>query len=206
MRQDITDLNLSRQIILKRILSGQVLTYRRSFLDYIQWWALLFLVSMGILAIYIFMPNTAIRGSYELFVPLSILALIIHKKYNRKYVISERGIAFKIGLLSLSSSEQALSYSKMRAVRIKRRLIQRILDLGDIGIETILGDQPEVNLRGINRPTELTAAIDFLIAREAKRSELASAGKPQEQRHTALYSSAEAKPDSAKTNEIPRID
>lgn len=187
MRQDITNTDLNRSILLKKILAGKVLTYRRSFLDYIHWWLILFLVIAVILAIYILVPGQPSGLPFELFAPLSILAVILHKKFNRKYVISDRGVAFKVGLISLNSSEQALSYSKLRAVQIKRTLLQRVFMIGDVGIETILGDQPEILLKGIYQPAELAAVIDFLIAKDAKQLKGAPTN-PQEQRHTALYS------------------
>jgi uncharacterized membrane protein YdbT with pleckstrin-like domain len=187
LKQYITDTGLPRGALLKKLLAGRVLVYRRSFLDYLHWWVFLVLVLIGILSIYILDPTQPRGLPFEWFAPLAILGVIIHKKYNRKYVISNKGIAFKSGYLSLKLSEQALSFSKLRAVEVNRNLLQRILNLGDVGVDTILGDEPELFLRGIFKPAELAAVIDYFIAKKAEEASQSGGVKPADERHTALY-------------------
>ena len=186
-RENITDIDLPRATLLHALLKGRILTYRRSFLDYVHWWLIFAVVVVGLVAIYILIPGTIFSASFEIFVPLTILAVILHKKFNRKYVLSKRGIAFKMGLLSLTKSEQAVAYSKMRGVEIRRTIMQRIFNVGDVCVNTILGDRPEVVMKGIYNPNEMGAVIEYFIELSTKSEQDSGAKKPRDQIHTALY-------------------
>lgn len=187
MRQDMSSLGLDRHPLLRKLAKGKVLIYRRSFLDLIHWCFFFVLSVVIIIAIYIFIPGEPSGWPFEWFIPLSILTVIIHKKYNRKYVVSAHGISFQRGILSIRKKEQALSYAKFRSAELQQSILQRILNLGDLGITTILGDQPEIKLVGIFKPRELAAVIEFFIAKMVNSFPKEGGGKLQDQIPLAHY-------------------
>lgn len=123
------------------------------------------------------LPGVSGNLPVEIFLPLAILAVIIHKKYNVRYALSDKGVSVKIGLISLKLHEQQISFNKLKAVEVKRDLFQRIFDIGDLGLSTVMIDNPEVMLVGVRRPAEIAAVIDYYIAHETKGQTEENAGE-----------------------------
>ncbi len=165
-KEDITEESISRNRIYKRLEEGKVLVFRRSYLDCLPWWALFVLTIVVIVIINLSLPLAREGVPSEIFLPLVVLAVIVHKKYNVRYALSNRGIGIKIGLISIKLHELQISYNKMRAVEVKRDLFQRIFDLGDLGISTVMIDNPEVMVVGVRRPAEIAAVMEYFIAQE----------------------------------------
>lgn len=157
------------------------ITLRRSYVDLIPL-IILFLLSVILVAfISLSEPETTPRMPVQVFIPMALLAVIFHRKFNRYYIITREGVKMFRGLLGLNLSEQMVDVNRMKHVELKQNILQRILGVGDISISTVLIEEPEVRIRGIYQPYDLISLIKDAIDREY-----------EQQSHNHLISSASA--------------
>ena len=116
-------------------------------------------------------PQSVLDGSvgrYELYLPLALVlpilygAVILHRLYNCRYVITDRYVRAINGVFSLRKKERFIEYHNIRAIEIDRGLIERILNIGDLHIASAAYSNVEIHLKGISDPSYYR---DLIMAR-----------------------------------------
>lgn len=150
---DIRRRRISPHRLLELLARGYVLQLRRSWRGEIPRFLLLILAALGSLYLMATAPIASLIAlGLPLVMPLTVLMMILHRKYNRRYVITAKEVSVSIGFIALTLTEMRCTYDRFKAVEIQRTILQRILGVGDIKISTLLIDQPELELAGLNNP------------------------------------------------------
>ncbi len=150
---EIARRNISPARLAEYLAQGYVVKLHRSFRDELPLFILLAAVLGLIMWYWAAYPEIDAGGfPAELFLPLAIIGVILHRKYNSTYYIHQHGIAIVKGILKFYLVRLPLEYERMRAVEVGKNLLQRILNVGDIRISTQLIDQPEIIIQGIAIP------------------------------------------------------
>ncbi len=151
--REISRKNISPGMLAERMEEGYVIKLHRSFRDEIP--LILLLVVVSVLVVWLTLEAAALDiGGFpaQFFLPLVIVTMILHRRFNSTYFIHKNGVAVVKGILKLYMIRFPLEYDKMRAVEVGKNLLQRLLNVGDIRISTQLIDQPEVVMYGIANP------------------------------------------------------
>ncbi len=91
-------------------------------------------------------------GSSVLFLPATILAALLHRRFNRKCILSADALTVIQGLIGINLFRVRIPIDQIKALEMKRSVIQRILNVGDIQVSTIMFDQPQVDVQGLVNP------------------------------------------------------
>lgn len=149
---DISSNNLSPESVGKLLTEGYVVKLHRSMRDEIPLLILLVLSIVTMVGISISLEGTIPTFPVQVFSPLVIVGIIVHRRYNATYFIESGGIAIVKGILTFNLSRMTLEYKKMRAIEVGKNLLERFLNVGDVRISTRLFDSPGIAFRGIANP------------------------------------------------------
>lgn len=157
---EIENFNLTPEDLIKLIDRDVVIVLRSSWRAEIP--RLLALAVSALFAIYFTMEDpSSFVGIMPMhsFLPLAILAIIIRKRFNRKYVIAESQVSTITGLISWKYSRIRLEYDQLKAVEIEKTLLGRILNVGNIRMSTFLFDEPEMLFLRLYNPEFFATVI-----------------------------------------------
>lgn len=89
------------------------------------------------------------------FIPFVTLMNSIIRIYDVRFVIDNRGIESRVGILSLQRGLIRLRYEDIRSIRLEQTLLERLLDIGDVEISTAATGGVEIVFQGIAAPEEV---------------------------------------------------
>lgn len=94
------------------------------------------------------------------FLPFFTLMGGILRIYNVRYVVDNRGIEARIGILSTRQSVTRVRYEDIRNFEINQTILGRILDYGIVEISTSASDGVEVIMEGVASPEEVKDMLE----------------------------------------------
>ena len=89
------------------------------------------------------------------FIPFLTIMFTIVRIYNVRYVIDNRGIEAKTGILSMHQRITRVRYEDIRSIELEQTLLERMLDIGDVEISTAATGAVEIIFQGIAAPQEV---------------------------------------------------
>ena len=101
-------------------------------------------------------------------IPLLILLEVVRKYNDDIYMFQKHGLIHYEGRLSLQSSTPALKYGDILSIRVKQDLVGRILDYGNLELDSAGTTGVELVLNGIRSPAELAQLIERLRIKSIK--------------------------------------
>jgi hypothetical protein len=112
----------------------------------------------------------SIRG-YQVMLPiplfglpaLVVLVYLIHRHYDRRYVIAMDHCEVRRGRLSLSLVDTRIDYENVRGVEFDQGIVDRIFDVGDVKIGSSMHAEVELNLTGVRHPGLYRSLIEARI-------------------------------------------
>ena len=93
-------------------------------------------------------------------VPIGIVVETVRKYHDDLYLFDKRRITHKGGRLSLRYNVPVIKYAHIRAIRVTQSVIGRILDYGDVELNTAAKHDSEIMIAGVRAPDELAKLID----------------------------------------------
>ncbi|MCA9200721.1 MAG: PH domain-containing protein [Planctomycetales bacterium] len=93
-------------------------------------------------------------------VPVTLLGYVVHKLYNRRYLIGPDHVRCVEGLLSLSKKDVRIDFEDLRGIEVDRSLIGRILNVGDVKIGSAMTAEVEVVFSGVFDPSKYRNMVD----------------------------------------------
>lgn len=97
--------------------------------------------------------------------PVSALGLAIQRIYNVRYTMDANGIQTKVGIISLKQTITRIRFEDVRSVETHQSLLERLLDIGSVGVGTAAEAGIEVEMFGIAAPY----AVQQLVQKERER-------------------------------------
>lgn len=147
-----------------------LLAVRRSFRSILSNTALFFVTLIVVYAI-----NIALHGYYIppwvpvlhglsprwlAIIPTLVLLEILRKYHNDIYVFHSHYLNHYGGRLSLKTLTPSVKYVDILAVRVKQDIWGRILDYGNVELDTAATAGVELTMTGVRAPSELAAIAD----------------------------------------------
>lgn len=96
-----------------------------------------------------------------IFLPAAALFQGIYRIYNVRYAIGPRGIEARHGILNLSQRVVKIRFEDIRAVEVKQSLLDRLLDIGNVELNTAASGDSEVVMSGIAAPYNLRQVVQL---------------------------------------------
>ena len=168
--------NLTPEKTMEFLASGYVISLHRSLRDEVPLIALLILSISIMTLVTVYFPDTTESFPMQIFGPLTIIALLCHRRWNAKYFIEKDGITVVKGLLLINLSRLSYDYKKIKVVEVRKNILQRILNVGDVLVSTTHVRQPEISLEGLLNPYFYTGIIKLKI-KEAEMPHEKEGGK-----------------------------
>lgn len=151
-------------------------------------WLQIVLVILSLLAISMLaytLPKTLIKISLGsifglklgLVIPILILVPIfmvlrsVYSVFNTRYVLGMTSIIKIEGVLSPSSSSTELYYSNVRAMKIQRGMIQRMLGVGNLIIGDLFAGDADIVMEGVSNPVQYKGIVERRLRMLEKRKE-----------------------------------
>jgi len=105
--------------------------------------------------------ETSIYLSLPLFtlLPLAALMGLVVPIYDATFTVDSRGIETRCGILGLRQKITRLRFEDIRGVELHQTLLDRILNIGTVGIGSAASAEIEVVFDGIHAPRELQEMI-----------------------------------------------
>lgn len=160
------------QQVVDKLHGKSVLVLRRS------WWGELprfLLLALAILFSLYLIASNGLAHIYSIvpimFIPLTVISAIVHRRLNRKYTVNSDSVTIITGLISWRMTRISIPVARFKAIEVKKTIVQRILGVGDIQISTVMFDQPEVEMAGLNNPHFYMAVLKLLHEDEVKKEE-----------------------------------
>lgn len=135
--------------------------YLASFMLFIAW-ILLSIDSMGL--------GNLFAGYLFLLPALAVFLIVITEimRFYHRYSISDYRIVERNGLLSIT--ETSLNFEKLANYTLKQNLIDRILNMGTVEIESIGGDeQCEITLKEVGNIKRIKRLVEELTLKNKRR-------------------------------------
>lgn len=95
-------------------------------------------------------------------IPSLLLLEILRRRFDNLWVFERKQVKHLGGRLSLHYFQPTIRYSDVRAITVHQGLLDRLLNVGDVQVETAGTDQVEMVLSGVRAPHELAFLIDRL--------------------------------------------
>ena len=95
-------------------------------------------------------------------VPILSAALVIHRLYDRRYVIASDYVRSVSGLLSMRKQDMRIAFQDVRGVEVDRSLYQRIVNVGDMPSGSAMQAGVEVQFLGVRNPSRYR---DIILSR-----------------------------------------
>lgn len=102
-------------------------------------------------------------------IPVGILLETLRQLFNNVYVVTRGSIMAKEGRWSLNYRSPSIRYSDIRAVTVRQNFWGRILDVGDVVLDTAAQETSEVLLLGVSNPDDLARMIEEMRDYSEKR-------------------------------------
>ena len=84
--------------------------------------------------------------------PLIFGAVLVMRQFNFKYVIDKDHVRSFTGIISFKLHDKRIDFQNIRGVEIKRSLLDRLFDVGDIAIGSAMRSQDEMIMYGVKNP------------------------------------------------------
>jgi uncharacterized membrane protein YdbT with pleckstrin-like domain len=79
--------------------------------------------------------------------------------YNVRFIVDERGIEARVGILSTHQTITRIRYEDVRSVETRQSILDRLLNIGSIDVGTASTGYVEVTLLGVANPLEIQEMI-----------------------------------------------
>ena len=96
--------------------------------------------------------------------PVLLFLEMVRRHYNEVTIIKANVIEHHEGKLAFAYSVPVVDYSDIREIRIDQTLMSRLLNFGDVSINTAGSDMSEMVLHGVPAPHEFKQMIERLRA------------------------------------------
>lgn len=117
-------------------------------------------------------------GSHQLFLslpllsflPLAALMSLIWPIYDGYFKIDNRGVELKTGVLSINQKIVRVRYEDIRSIEVAQSILDRVLDVGTIGVASAATEGIEIAYNGVAAPREIQ---DLMQSERDRRLRLA---------------------------------
>ena len=113
-----------------------------------SWLNYIYLYIAGIVLFILFANKGSTDIGTLVLIVLIILSVIL--RYRYLYTITDDRIIMRVGLIARNTNEIFLKH--IRAVYVRQRIIERLLDIGTIKFSSAAGEGVEVEFKGIRNP------------------------------------------------------
>ena len=132
--------------------------------------AIIILSYFGNVSIFTNIPLlSSIKLRWIVLIPAIQLLAILRLYHDNLYVFYKNRMTHLGGRLSLQYYVPEINYKDIRAIGVQQDILGRILDYGNIQIDTAAMDTSEIIIEGVRAPFELSKIIEFFRAQELKR-------------------------------------
>lgn len=169
-----------------------ILETRKSWRSILSSMLLFFVAAVAIIALNVFFPDANLLGLFSsetrvsirwlAVIPAILLIEIIRKYHDDLYIFTPHTLTHYDGRLSLNFSVPNIRFIDVRAVICYQDILGRLLDYGDLEVDTAAQERSEMYLVGVRSPRELGEIIEALRTRSRK-------GSPGEGAPTNYYGS-----------------
>ncbi len=145
---------------------------RRSIRSILSQLLLFFIAVAVVILLNLFLPTANLMALFHVDIHISLrwLGILpalfflegIRRYHDDLYAFSAQNITHYDGRLSLNYNVPNVRYVDIRAVVVHQDIFGRILDYGDIEIDTSAQEKTEMYLSGVRSPQELAALIEAL--------------------------------------------
>ena len=110
---------------------------------------------------FITVGDTTIYLSIPLFsfLPLYALMMLIYPIYDALFTIDNRGLETRYGIISLQQKIVRIRYEDVRSIELQQSLLDRALNIGDVGIGSAATGKIEIVFDGVASPKEVQRMI-----------------------------------------------
>lgn len=182
----LKETKVKSKLEIKNVLSdaNNVVVYRSFRAEWLQ--ILLFCLSFFVISMlaYVF-PGTLIKVSVGrifgtdvgfiipvlILIPIFIALKSVYNVFNTRYVLGMTSIIKIDGVLSPSSTSTELYYSNVRAMKIERGLVQRVLGVGSLIIGDLFSGDADINMNGVSNPVQYKSIVERRLRMLEKRKE-----------------------------------
>ncbi len=107
--------------------------------------------------------NSSIYLSLPLFwlVPAGVLGNAILRIYNVRYILDDRGLESRVGIVSLKQSITRIRFEDIRSIETDQTLFERIIDVGKVLMGTAASGGIEMTFEGVASPQEVQKIIQL---------------------------------------------
>lgn len=114
--------------------------------------------------------------------PAMALGFAIQRIYNVRYTMDSNGIQTKVGIISLKQTITRIRFEDVRSVETHQSLLERLLDIGGIGVGTAAEAGIEVEMLGIAAPYAVQQLVQTEREKRLKLARRADFLKSEERR------------------------
>ena len=134
---------------------------RPAWRNFMEWWLLFVILA----ALTVFLCVRYATPYWTVLVSLLPLLVAYVKRMSIEVVIKREEVSMDQGLVSKRSVE--IGMKEIRSIQVKQTMLQRILGVGDLLVDSSGTDEYEIIVGGIERPKEVRDTIQTL-QREAQ--------------------------------------
>lgn len=150
----------------------KLLEVRRAFRSNIVPFSFLGLCLLTVIAVFVNYPDArfpesipALGGAslrWLAVIPAVILLEIIRRYHDDLYIFGLEKVTHYEGRLSLNSSVPSLKYSDIKAIQVEQTIPGRLLNFGNVLLDSAAQDGAELVISGVLSPLELAKLIERL--------------------------------------------
>ena len=112
---------------------------------------------------------SSIKLRWIVLIPAIQLLAILRLYHDNLYVFYKTRMTHLGGRLSLQYYVPEVNYKDIRAISVQQDILGRMLDYGNIQIDTAALDKSEIIIEGVRAPFELSKIIELFRAYELKQ-------------------------------------
>jgi hypothetical protein len=150
----------------------KLLEVRRAFRSNIVPFSILGLTLLGVIALFVNYPDArfpdsipAVGGAslrWLAVLPAVVLLEIIRRYHDDLYIFGIEKVTHYEGRLSLNSSVPSLKYSDIKAIQVEQTIPGRLLNFGNVLLDSAAQDGAELVISGVLSPLELAKLVERL--------------------------------------------
>jgi uncharacterized membrane protein YdbT with pleckstrin-like domain len=91
--------------------------------------------------------------------PLAVVLDVLWRIYNVRYVFERSGIEAREGILALRQRVMRIKFEDVRSVEFDQTLVDRLLNIGVVFIDTIGSTDIEITMNGVASPRDIQRRI-----------------------------------------------
>lgn len=92
-------------------------------------------------------------------IPIGIFLKVVIARYDVRYVLDEKGIEARVGIMSVTQRVNRIRYEDIRGVNSKQTVLGRILNYGTVEIDTPATEGVEIIMKGVASPAMIKEVV-----------------------------------------------